>query len=131
MLGNSALLTKLNTMLKSLLSTGIAIVILAWLLPTVSYLDWVTLLLAAVVLTILNSIVKPILSLLFLPINIVTLGLFSLVLNVALLWLATYLVPGFQILPTTFFGLELNYFFTLVLISFLIGFIQSIIRKVV
>lgn len=117
-------------MLKTLIATSIAIIVLAWLLPTVSYLDWVTLLLAALVLTILNSIVKPILSLLLLPINIVTLGLFSVVLNVALLWLATYLVPGFQILPTSFFGLELNYFFTLLLISFLIGFIQSIIRKV-
>lgn len=117
-------------MFKSLIATTLAIFVLAWLLPTVSYLDWVTLLLAALVLTLLNSIVKPVLSLLFLPINIVTLGLFSVILNIALLWLATYLVPGFQILPTNFFGLELNYFFTLLLISTLIGFIQSIIRKV-
>lgn len=117
-------------MLKSVVASGVAIFVLAWLLPTVSYLDWVTLLFAAVVLTLLNSIAKPVLTILFLPITIVTLGLFSVVINVAMLWLATYLVPGFQILPTTFFGLQLNYFFTLLLISFLIGFIQSFVRKV-
>jgi len=117
-------------MLKTFIATIVAIVILAWLLPTVSYLDWVALLFAGIVITLLNSLVKPVLSLLLLPINIVTLGLFSVVLNVALLWLATYLVPGFQIHATTFFGLSLNYFFTLMLVSFLIGFIQSTIRKI-
>ncbi|MBD3279388.1 MAG: phage holin family protein [Candidatus Pacebacteria bacterium] len=113
--------------LKPILISGLTIVILAWALPTVSYLNWTSLILASIVLTLLQKIAKPVLKLLFLPINIVTLGLFSLVINVALLWLATYLVPGFQIQPMTIFGLELNFFFSLLLVSFLISLLQSAI----
>lgn len=114
-------------LLKPLLVSGITLFLLAWLVPSVSYVDWVTLLLASIVLTILQKIVKPILSLLFLPINIVTLGFFSLVLNVGLLWLVTYLVPGFYIQPIAIGGVELNYFFTLLVLSFIISFFQSLI----
>lgn len=52
---------------------------------------------AAVVLGFLNSIVKPILVLLTLPITILTLGLFVLVINVSLFGLAAWLLPGFMI----------------------------------
>lgn len=114
-------------MLRGVLISAVTIFVLAWALPTVSYDNWLSLLIAAVVLTLLQKIVKPLLQLLFLPVNIVTLGLFSLVLNVALLWLATYLVPGFSISATTVTGIELNQFFTLLLVSFLISFLQSII----
>jgi putative membrane protein len=53
--------------------------------------------LAALVLGVLNAIVKPILFVLTLPFTILTLGLFLLVLNGIVLWLTSVLVPGFKI----------------------------------
>lgn len=51
----------------------------------------------ALVLGLLNAFVRPVLWLLTLPLTIVTLGLFSLVLNLIMFWLADKLVPGFQV----------------------------------
>ncbi|MBU0576284.1 phage holin family protein [Patescibacteria group bacterium] len=112
-------------LLKPLINSGLALFLLAYFLPTVSFMDWTTLILAAFVLTLLNKIIRPILKILFLPINIVTLGLFSVVLNVALLWLVTYLVPGFHIEAMALFGVEFNEFFSLLIVSALIGLFQS------
>lgn len=114
-------------LLKPLIVTFITIFLLAWLLPTVSYLDWTTLLFASIVLTLLQRIIRPILNLLFLPVNIVTLGLFSVVINVLLLWLATYLVPGFEIQQMVLAGVELNQFFSLLVVSIILGFMQGIV----
>ena len=59
--------------------------------------DLVTTVIAAVVLGLLNAIVRPILGLLSLPITVLTLGLFSLVLNALMFWLMARLVPGIQL----------------------------------
>ena len=72
----------------------ISIGIAAYIVPNVS----ITLsgaLIAAVVLGAFNLFIRPILLVLTLPINILTLGLFSLVINACLVLLASYLVPGF------------------------------------
>ncbi len=63
---------------------------------------WVAALIAAIILWIINLGVKPVLSILTLPINIVTLGIFGIVFNALLFWLVGYLVPGFDV--TTFMG---------------------------
>ena len=55
-----------------------------------------TTLIAALVLGLLNAIVRPILGFLSLPITILTLGLFALVLNALMFWLMARLVPGVQ-----------------------------------
>jgi putative membrane protein len=117
-------------MIRSLLITAITIAILAWAIPTISYMNIVTLLLASLVLTLLQKIAKPVLKLLFLPINIVTLGLFSLVINVFLLWLATFLVPGFQIQPMVLSGIALGEFGSLLLVSVIISVTQNILSKI-
>jgi len=54
-------------------------------------------LLAALVLGIINAVVRPILIFLTLPITLVTLGLFIFVLNAFCLWLTSGLVPGFEV----------------------------------
>jgi len=54
-------------------------------------------LLAALVLGVINAIVRPILIFLTLPITLVTLGLFIFVLNAFCLWLTSRIVPGFQV----------------------------------
>ncbi|MDD2822855.1 MAG: phage holin family protein [Candidatus Daviesbacteria bacterium] len=59
--------------------------------------NFYTALIIAVVLGIINAILKPILLLLTLPINILSLGLFTLIINAVLIMLATLIVPGFRI----------------------------------
>ncbi|MEK7179685.1 MAG: phage holin family protein [Patescibacteria group bacterium] len=78
------------------LIAALSILIAAYIVPGVS----VTLtgaLIAAVVLGALNLFIRPILLVLTLPITILTLGLFSLVINALLVMFASYLVPGFLV----------------------------------
>lgn len=78
--------------------SAIAIGISAYLLPGVHIQGGVvTPLVLAVVLGLINAILKPILHLLALPITILTLGLFSLVINALLVLLAAQIVPGFSV----------------------------------
>lgn len=76
--------------------SAIAILIAAYLLPGVT-VTLIGALILAVVLGIINVFIKPIVVILTLPINIVTLGLFSLVINALLILLADYLVPDFSV----------------------------------
>jgi putative membrane protein len=55
-----------------------------------------TLILAAILLGVVNAIVRPIVFILTLPITILTLGLFLLVLNAAMVWLVARILPGFH-----------------------------------
>lgn len=111
--------------LKPFIATAVALVIVTYFFTNITIVHWTTYVIAALVITLLNKIIRPILQLLFLPINVVTLGLFSIVIHVGLLWLATYLVPGFRIDDMTLFGTELNYFFSLLVISVILGFFQG------
>lgn len=78
------------------LLTTIAILIAAYLVPG-SYVTLGGAVVAAIVLGVLNLLLKPILFLLTLPITILTLGIFSLILNALLVWLASAIVPGFAL----------------------------------
>lgn len=78
------------------LIAAIAIGIAAYIVPGVS-ITLAGALIAAVVLGALNLFIRPILLILTLPINILTLGLFSLVINALLVMLASALVQGFFI----------------------------------
>ena len=61
----------------------------------VYYSGWLELLIFTIILTIINSTIKPIITILTWPINFLTLGLFRLVLNVLFLEFISYLTPGF------------------------------------
>lgn len=78
------------------ITSAIAIGITAYLLPGVSVTP-VGALVLAVVLGIINVFFKPIIRLLTFPITVVTLGLFSLVVNALLILLAAIIVPGFVV----------------------------------
>jgi putative membrane protein len=67
------------------------------IVPGISITDTGTLILAAILLGIANAIVRPILVLLTLPLTIVTLGLFLIVINAAMIGLAAYFLKGFQV----------------------------------
>ncbi|MEO8382006.1 MAG: phage holin family protein [Acidobacteriota bacterium] len=75
----------------------LALLLVANLVPNFFYESWVTLAIAAAVLGLLNTIVRPILYLLTFPLTVLTLGLFLLVLNAIMLKLTAAIVPGFEI----------------------------------
>jgi putative membrane protein len=77
--------------------SALAILITSYVLPGVHVSGVLAALVLAVVLGIINAILRPILIFLTLPITILTLGLFVLVINGALIMLATYIVPGFTV----------------------------------
>lgn len=57
---------------------------------------WPTAVMAALVLSVVNAVVKPVAKVLTLPVTILTLGLFSLVVNAAMFYIVDWLVPGFE-----------------------------------
>ena len=75
-----------------LLISALALWVAVQIVPGVSYEgEWVKLLLVALVLGLLNALVRPVLVLLSCPMLIVTLGLFTLVINAFVLWLTSAL----------------------------------------
>jgi len=78
------------------LITGLGLWLAATIVPGIAVAGWRSLLAAAVVLGIVNAVVRPILVILTLPITLVTLGLFLLVVNGLSFALAAALVPGFH-----------------------------------
>lgn len=85
----------MNILLHWILS-AVSIGVAAYLVPT-AYVTTQGALIAAVVLGALNLFIRPVLIILTLPINIVTLGLFSLVINAVLVMMASVVVPGFTV----------------------------------
>ncbi len=79
------------------LVSGLAILVSAYILPGVHVSSLSAALVTAVVLGVVNAFIKPILVVLTLPISILTLGLFTLVINALLILLTSKLVPGFQV----------------------------------
>lgn len=84
-------------LLTTLLVSTIAVFISAYVIPGVFVDSLVTAAIIAVVLGVLNTFIKPILVFLTLPITLLTFGLFLFIINVFLVLLAEYLVPGFSI----------------------------------
>lgn len=80
-----------------LIISTLAVYFTAYLLPGVQIDDWITALMAAIFLGVVNMFVKPIIQLIALPITILTLGLFSIVVNGLLILLVAALIPGFAI----------------------------------
>lgn len=84
-------------LLIKLLINGFAVFVAAYLLKGVHLDNFLTAIIVSVVLGIVNTIVKPILSILTLPLNILTLGLFNFILNGLIILLVSALVPGFSV----------------------------------
>ena len=82
----------MNLLLKSM-----AVFITAYLLPGVKVADFWTAVVVAVVLGLVNMVIKPILIILTLPITILTLGIFALIINALMILLVSALVPGFEV----------------------------------
>jgi len=80
-----------------LIITALAAMLAAYLLPGVHIQDFITALLFALVLALLNVLVKPILIIFTLPATILTLGFFLLVINAVIILLASSIVKGFKV----------------------------------
>ncbi|HEY3404529.1 MAG TPA: phage holin family protein [Ohtaekwangia sp.] len=87
----------MNWIVRFLLS-GLAVLLTAYLLPGVEVRHYGYALLVAIIISIANVIVKPILVVLTIPITILTLGLFLLVINAGIILLVDFLItPGFEV----------------------------------
>ncbi len=82
--------------LKLLIST-VSVIVAAYILPSVHIASYSIALIVAIVLGLLNMLLKPILVLLTLPINILSLGLFTFIINALLVLLASSLINGFSV----------------------------------
>lgn len=85
-------------LLVKLLVTAVALLITAYLVPGFEVASITAAIVAALVLGLVNMVIKPIMLLVTLPFNIMTLGLFTFVINALMLGLAAWVVPGFDIL---------------------------------
>ncbi len=76
---------------------ALCIMFVGWVVPGIMISSFATALVASIVIAIVNVVIKPVLVFLTLPINILTLGLFILVINALLFMFVAYLVPGVEI----------------------------------
>ena len=84
----------MNILVKILLSS-IAVIIASYLLPGVAVDSFMTAIIIAVILSVLNATVKPILIILTIPLTVFTLGLFLIVINALIVLMADSLISGF------------------------------------
>ena len=80
-----------------LVLNALSLIVVANVVPGIAVRSFPIALLAAVVIGLVNALIRPILLVLTLPINVVTLGLFTLVVNALMFWLASSVVKGFDV----------------------------------
>ncbi|HLX01672.1 MAG TPA: phage holin family protein [Trinickia sp.] len=76
---------------------ALALLIITYLVPSIHIRSFGTALIIALVLGLINAIIRPVLILLTLPVTIVTLGVFILVINALCFWLCASLLKGFEV----------------------------------
>lgn len=98
---------------------SVAILIAAYLLPGVQIDSFGTAVIAALILGILNAVLRPLLLLLTLPLNVVTLGLFTFVVNAIVILATDGLVEGFNV----------NNFWWALLFSLIVSLVAGVIEN--
>ena len=83
--------------LAHLIVSAALLLLVANLVPGIKVEGWGAAFIGALVLGLVNAIVRPIMFLLTLPLTVLTFGLFMLVINALMLWLVAALVPGFTV----------------------------------
>ena len=107
------------SLIVKLLLNAIAVFVLAEILNGVSVDNYMTSIIVAVVLSVLNVLVKPALVILTLPVTILTLGLFLFVINALIILLADKLIDGFRV----------DGIWTAILFSILLCILQSLLHS--
>lgn len=108
----------MNIIMRFLIN-GLVLLVIDWLLDSISIKSYGTALLAVFILSIMNFLVRPILQLITLPITILTFGLFSFIINAFTFQITSYVVSGFVI--DSFWGALIG--------SLLLSVIQSLLIK--
>lgn len=86
------------SLLLRLILNALGVILVSYIVPGVQVNGFFTAIVTAFVIGLINAVIRPVLLVLSLPINILTLGLFTLVINALMFWLASALVPGFQVI---------------------------------
>ncbi|MZP29390.1 phage holin family protein [Heliobacterium undosum] len=96
----------MNSLILRWLLNTLALALAALFIPGIKIAGIVPALFAALVLGIVNAVIRPIIFVLTLPISLLTLGLFTLVINGFMLWMVSGLVRGFEVsgFGAAFFG---------------------------
>jgi putative membrane protein len=96
-----------------------ALLVVAYLVPGFEFTTlWATIV-AAVVIGIVNTFIKPVLQIIALPISIITFGITAFLINVVLLWSVSLIVPGF----------EIESFLTAVIASIVLALVSMFLHK--
>ena len=98
----------------------LALLVVEYLIPAFSLVDTRALIVAAIVIGVVNTFIRPVVQILVLPISIVTLGVFAFFVNVFLLWGISYVVPGF----------EIDSFMTATIASIVLALVTAFLGKV-
>lgn len=109
----------LNLILRWIL-LALALLAVAAIIPGIAITGFGTALIVALVIGLINLFIRPIVTILTLPINLLTLGLFTFIINALMLWLAAALVSGF----------EISGFFAALLGSILLSIFSLVINRV-
>lgn len=96
-----------------------ALLIVAYIVPGFILRDLTSAVVASVIIGVVNTFIRPIVQLVALPITLLTFGLFAFLINVALLWVVSLIVPGF----------EINSFLTAILASLLLSLVSWFLHK--
>jgi len=108
----------MRKILINLLITSAAVLLAAWILPGIHVAGFVSAIFVAIVLAFLNTFIKPVLTLLTIPVTIVTLGLFLLVINAVIVGLAGWLIDGFAV----------DGFWSALFFSLIVSFVGSLLK---
>ena len=117
-----------------LLINAVALLITAWIIPGIhlgaagpnpTRNDWVTLLIVALIFGLVNAVIRPILILLSLPLEILTLGLFIFVINAFMLLLTSWIAQGMGL------GFRVDRFLTALLGALIISVVSFVLSRVV
>lgn len=92
-----AIINLMMTLLSKWIINALAIFLVGHFLPGIHVSDMMTAIWVAAVLALINTIIRPILLILTLPINILSLGIFTFVLNGLLFWFSSYFIKTFTV----------------------------------
>lgn len=107
-----------------ILANSTGILIAAYFVPGITFKgDMISLIIAGFVLAVANSIVKPILKFISGPLIVLTMGLFMIIINIILLWLAVWLIPELTIIGFW------SYFWGVMILSILNAITHTTIKK--
>jgi len=115
-----------------LLINALALLVAAWLLPGIhlgaagrhpTTNDWVTLLVVALIFGLVNAVIRPLVILLSLPLEILTLGLFTFVINALMLLLTSWIVQGMG------FGFRVDGFLTALLGALVVSVVSLFLSQ--